>query len=295
VKQLPRSCIILLLVWAAATALVGVTYYRRVPDETAIPVAFIGGVILWLGVLFAVGTVQRVREWRLIRDAFTGAPRGEGETVAVIGRLSATGSPEISPMTATQAVAYKYKITRPAGKNTQTLYEGFALAPSAIYSNNGIVKLFAFPDLKVKARVLKGAEIEGVMRDSIARTSFSRFGAHFTDIMEGLRRDLGNDQGRLHVDHSFTEDTDIRGALFSEWVVKPGDNVCVIGRYSAARQAIVPDPHEPLNLTSLTVGDESSFGRRALMSAFGSAFMSLILLGLVIAAYVYFVATVPGR
>src|SRR6478672_3068689 len=139
-----KTCGFSAVVWACCTLLMGFLAWRRIAIA-AIPGAFVGGLLLWLGLAYISGVGDKVRTARLIRSALNGEPPRDGEVVAVIGRLMPLDDTLLSPFRREPCLAYSYRVAVPHNKTTTTDFQGIALAPSTI----GSTKLLAWPQLDV--------------------------------------------------------------------------------------------------------------------------------------------------
>ena len=292
-----KACLIPLALYLLVAAVVWVVVYRRFPVVgPATLTAFIGGFILLLGLGYLYGIPGKIAESRMIRGALSGNRPRDGKKFAAIGRIVPNGAPVISPFTKTTAVACKYEIQTVAGKGVATLYTGFAMNPSSIQGRHGTVRLLAYPDLKVQSSTANSEEARRNAEQYVAT-------AKFRDATAGnLRQSLAemmalykDDDGTIRYDqrNAGAESTDLGYAQFLEWIVKPGEQVCVIGRYSEQRSGIVFDPSNPLDQVRIEVGEPDAFAGRPMRSAIGYLIGGLFILTLCTVALAAFFANVP--
>lgn len=290
-----KACGLQLLLYVLLAAAVGAIVYRRYPaGEAAIVSAIFGGFAAYLGLTYLLAIPGKLREGRMIRRALAGERPVDGDKIAAIGRLVPTGSPLTSPITKTPAVAYKYEI-RSSGKNSSLLYSGFGLTPSTIQGGQGGMRLLAYPELDVKAKYLNGGEPAKNAEAYVAATEFrdptkGGFGAAIAEMM-ALYKD---DDGDVRNDQKSTrQDWDFNHLRLSEWVVRPGEPVCIIGHYSSQRGGIVADPKMPLQQVTVKTGEPDSFAGRSVRGAIGYLIAGIIFLTGTIAGLTAFYANVP--
>lgn len=282
-----KSCGVWLVIYVAVAIFVGHLIYRRVPVISA---AFwggaIGGGIVWIGLANLAGVRTKLAEITRLRKTEAGGPPEDGETMAVVGTVEAEGEALTSPLSGVQCVAYKYEVRR----GESLLFEGFALAPSSIFTQHGKIRLLAQPDLQLTPReVLRG--------DAVPQ--FSEYLKH-TKFHEPSLGDLRTvftamhaETDRIHRDTRMTgDDGAIKHASFKEWTLVPGQRVFATGYYSAQRNGLVPDPGAPLSLIVRDATDGSTVGR-SVRGAIGSFVGAVIFLAIAAAGLVGFYAFVP--
>jgi hypothetical protein len=178
---------------------------------------------------------------------FGGEEMTDGETITIVGRIRAVNQPLRAPFSDQPAVLYSYEIehvSRGPEDSTSTAkdYSGFALAPTAIDSSRGSILLLGFP-------LLQGFPKTNVDTDAakqhaaayIASTAFTDMqGFHPSQIYHQIRDVLTDDDGHIRQDCKMTEDRDLSDKTLVEQIVAPGEQVCVIGKWSAAKRGIVP-------------------------------------------------------
>jgi hypothetical protein len=162
-------------------------------------------------------------------------PPRDGEKIAVTGTIETTTAALDAPISGANAVAYKYEVSSTSG---DTLFDGFALAPSVIRSNRGTIAIFAYPELQFDA--VEIVDVADSFAEYVRRTRFMEPGI---GTARALFHELTvDDDGRMRNDMRMISDDDaLKHATFKEWIVQPGDRVTAIGTYSAARGGFVPD------------------------------------------------------
>ncbi|HEY3057259.1 MAG TPA: hypothetical protein VGK31_15135 [Thermoanaerobaculia bacterium] len=267
-----KACLTWLAVYVVLAVAIGLIVYRRYPQSgPAEGAAVFGGVVAWMGVAYLCTIPKKIGEAMMIRRARDGEPPRDGERFAAIGRIVANGPTVTSPFTRTPCVAYKYQI-RSTGEHDHSLYEGFALTPSTIQTAQGGIRLLAYPDLKVKPQMIPSAEAQPRAEDYIQATSFRE--ATFSNIRDSfaeMMKLFNDDDGSIRFDHrSANQNTALSRAWYYEWIVRPGDQVCAIGHYSAAKHGLVPDPEAPLqHQATVEQGEPDVFVGRSYRGALG--------------------------
>jgi hypothetical protein len=195
-----------------------------------------------------IGALRQARIDRMdagLLERAEGPPR-DGQRNAVAGTLEPIDAPLQAPFSGQQCVAYEYIVRHSVpSRNTNgqpTVVQdrmGIALAPCVIKSNLREIKLLAcpvisdFPQTDVdKARAIDYLQTAPADDQSLGRVFLNwNESAHlFDDGTGGVRRDW-----------ILTLHRDLENCTFIERVIPTGDKVCVIGNYSAEKNAIVPN------------------------------------------------------
>lgn len=290
-----KACGLQLALYLVLAAAVGAIVYRRFPvGPPAIMAAVFGGFAVYLGVAYLLGIRGKIAEAGMIRRARAGDSPRDGEKIAAIGRLVPNGSPLVSPLTKSPAVAYKYEIQSP-GKRSSLLYSGFALTPSTIQGSQRGMKLLAYPELDVKARYMWRGEAVENFREYVRSTEFRdpQVGRLRESVAEMMAQ-FKDDDGSIRIDQKMTRsEPNLENARYTEWVVRPGDQVCVIGHYSVQRGGVVHDPAMPLQQVKIQLGEPDAFAGRAVRGAVGYLIAGIIFLTASIAGLTWFYAYIP--
>ena len=290
-----KACLTWLALYAAIAIGGGWLVHRRWPiAEAAIGAGVVGGFFVWLGVAYLSGIRRKVAEARMIRRAINGQSPRDGEKIAAIGRISALGATATSPFTRTPCVAYGYTIEIAGKKTTSKLYEGFALVPSSIHSGSHSIRLLAYPDLKVRKESTSGPVSIANAVDYIQKTTFRQPRARkLREAFGEWMAQFNDDDGSVRIDdHWGDQEPDLQKAQLFEQLLRPGDQVCAIGRYSAQRGGIVPDPKSPLEQQVVVkVGEQQSFTGGAMRGAIGyflgGAFLLTAAAAAIVALFVF--------
>ena len=292
-----KACVFPLALYLAIAAIVGGVVYRRFPESgPALMAGFIGGFIVWLGVAYLLAIPRRIGEARMIRRAVSGLPPSDGEKFAAIGRLTSTSASVIAPFSRTPAVACKYEIDSHAGEGSGTIYTGFAMNPCSIQGRHGTLRLLAYPDLKVAPSRVAAPDALKNAQEYVASTTFREATAgKLREALADMMALYKDDDGTIRYDqkNAGAQGDDLAHADFKEWIVKAGEQVCVIGHYSSQRAGIVFDPKNPLDQVKIEVGEPEVFAGRAMRGAVRYFVAGVVILALATAAMGVFLANVP--
>lgn len=288
-----RTCLRTLLIYALIAAAVGAVVYHRFPElGAAIWSGIIAGFFVWLAFAYLLAIPSHLLDWWRMRP---GVPPRDGKRSAVIGPIRASGHSLHAPFSKTPCVAYHYKITSMETESESTDYEGFALVPSYIATDEGQVRVHAYPELDVPWNRLTGEEPRDHARAWIAATTFKNTRAEGLEgMMAELRQLNADDDGSIRYDYRIDPVADDLGKCrIEERVIRSGETVCALGKYSEQRKALVPDPAVAMHPVTITLGERGSFRGKALRKAFGSAVGVVICAALVAGAALLFLMNVP--
>ncbi|HEX7579577.1 MAG TPA: ankyrin repeat domain-containing protein, partial [Thermoanaerobaculia bacterium] len=262
-----RGCLRNLVVLAAATALWGFFLVPRISDgDTVLVLTICGGLLTSV----TVWTVWKIGAFRkdagAINTARAGRPPVAGGWYAALGEIHPLpGGGLAAPFSGRPAVAYEYDVTRWKERHTskgQTqcrAYFGSALAPCEIRTMAGPIRLFGMPYLDVESTAAVGPDVRRGADLWVSSTAFSETGLP-RSIAE-LKADAAemaestDSVGVFRQDYRSDPDATLDGWTLSEKVVPPGQKVCVLGLYSAARGGLEPPPVEAAETLRLLPGD----------------------------------------
>ncbi len=296
-----KACGTWLAVYLLLAAALAAIAYRRLPvPQVALGAGVIGGGIALLGVAYIAGIGQKLKSAALIRRGLNGEPPRDGEKFAAIGRITPKGATLTSPFTKTSCVAYKYEIKVRGSKHDTTVFDGFALTPSTIQTGNQSIRLLAWGEIKQSFKSIPVSEAKPNAEDYLAKTEFAEpsilnLRQAITDLQAIYRDDDGSvrrDQRGVRPNLD-TGSIDLDVARYNEVVLRPGDPVCVIGRYSAQRGGIVPSDHPIADPVTIEVGEPDAFVPRARFGAVGYLIGGAIFLGVALVALLAFHAAIP--
>jgi hypothetical protein len=174
-------------------------------------------------------------------------PPVDGELVAITGNVEALGQPLVAPFSGQTCLAYDYVIEHrnslsESDGGVVVDREGLALAPCAIRSGVRLITLLGWPGLEsFPTSVPDRARAERF----VVSTKFEKRGDLDALLQWGeVGRVLDAHGGAVRKDWSHTfYDVGNHTASFTERILPPGEEVTVIGRYSASKNALLPEPH----------------------------------------------------
>lgn len=292
-NNVAKSCLKLALAYLAAAAVAGVVIWHRVP---VFPAAFWGGVIagfvLWLALSYLLSIPLAILEWWNFRP---GVKPRDGKRAAIAGPIRALGAPAHAPFTKTACLAYHYKITSWAGENPATAYEGFMLVPSFVATEDGQVRIQAWPELEVEWERVRGAELKANVREYLDATSFTDTHAGgLKGMLDEVRNLVTDGDGAIRFDYRMGAAVDdLDKCRIEERVIRAGDTVCAVGLYSEERKALVPDPKALMHGITIRREDAGAVPRRALRKAFTGAFGVAVCSAILAVAAALFLVNFP--
>jgi len=289
-----KACGTALMMYAACVVVIGAVLYRRAPE--AILYAFLAAIPAWFFITYVWEVARRLKTSAMIRRALSGDAPRDGNKIAAIGRITPNGEALLAPFSKTPCVIYEYKIATGFTSDDTNLYIGARQIPSTIQTRQGSIRLLAHPDLKLREQTipreiaLPNAQ-EYVKSAQIRESGIGNLTSSLKELMDAYK----DDDGSVQYDNKVTSNPQgIDSAVFVEKLVRPGDEVCVIGEYSSQRGGIVPDLKSPLiNQTTLEPGSGDAPLQRARKGSIGYAIGACIFLGIVAVAFFAFMAMNP--
>jgi len=258
-QPLARGCLGALLLYAAVVgALSGILLASSADAEVmaALFPSIIGGVPLTLGLLYWWDIRKTRGEVRLVRQALREVPRVDGQRVAVIGTITFEGAPLQAPFSGRECAAYwydAYRRGRGRSRFDHHFFFGWRIAPLAVRTTSGDVPLLASFDNPPYEPRTEDVDYANAA-EYFATTAFSpapELGAHTWLDVEELRTQVPP----VRADYKKNPPApDVATLTLVEARLEQGAPVCAFGRYSAAREALVPDPTAPLFAIDLKAG-----------------------------------------
>jgi len=202
----------------------------------------LAGVTLWL---LREGYWEAM-DARALRKANAGLRR-QGDWVAVAGRAVALESEIRAPLSNRPALACSYRIlekfvggTKPGSNLSLRLRgEGYHLAPTGLDTGAGIVPLRGLPDLVNLEKSGVGAGGRSLEQAGEPRAWYPpRYAAR-----AHLAAQVSD---RFHVDWQYPSRGKRHSIACREWVLSPGERVCIFGRWDG--EALVPALLRPRGL-----------------------------------------------
>jgi Ankyrin repeats (3 copies) len=218
--------------------------------------AFFGALFAGMGIS---GVAHLFWAWR-DTAAFARAARlehpADGQVVAVAGPIRPLGEPLTSPFGGVPCVAYDYEVfphDRPRrGRNAPRPRDltGFAMAASTIDTPHGDVRLLGFPILDQFPQTFGGPEARARAREYAATAPFEvTHGLGALQMVSAFDDALADADGMVRKDFRLTEGAiSFERRTIAERVVRIGEQVCAVGRYDAAKRALVPRDAMPNRL-----------------------------------------------
>lgn len=189
---------------------------------------------------------------------YSGGQLEDGAVITALGHIRAEGPTLNAPFSGKPAVLYSYDINHISrGRHDATTtqdFSGYALTSCAIDSPHGAIRLLGFPLLtgfdNNNFDTEEGRKNAAAYLESTQFTDMEGFhpGAIFSEVKELLT----DDDGQFRKDWKMTEDRDLSNKHLHEQIVAPGEQVCAIGVWSAAKRGLVPTG---TNVTRLLRGD----------------------------------------
>jgi len=262
-----KTCGTWAVIYLACAAVMGFLGWRRI-DVAAVPAAIIGGGVLWLGIAYIGGISEKIAKARRIKRALNGEAPRDGEIVAAVGRITPLGDTLFSPFQHIPCVAYSYRVRTPSSKTMRTDYNGFALTPSMIEGPHGAMKLLAWPQLDVPERYCISEDVRRNAQEFVLKTPFT--------VPVAMQPDMTTSPG-LRFDHRMSDpDPVLKRSFLYESVLRPGEEVCALGYYSATEGGLTHEPGELVPSLTIMNGDAGAIQRRLVRRSIGNIIGGLI-------------------
>lgn len=224
---------------------------RRFIPEAPLPAALGLALLGAFSALALVGAITRVvqgvSDRSVIQRAVKNKPFADGKQAAAIGSIAATGMATLSaPFSGRECVAYEYEVyelTDPPDRHSAPIKKlhcsGFGMAPSAVRTMTGNVRLLGFPLLDEWPRdFIEDAAQRSQANAYLSQTKFvsmkknlgnvfSEFDDLFRDADGDVRKDIG-DPVQIAERH-----------LLTEVIVPAGVQVGAFGVFSQKDNALV--------------------------------------------------------
>jgi hypothetical protein len=282
-----RSCLTGIVGYAVTVAAFLLLFRRFGPDrEATVPASFVAGFLLTLALSLLWSARGLLRDRGLIRDALAGQPPVDGKWAGFSGIIRSS-SPLTAPISGKSTVAFKYTISQSvgSGKSAHRIshYEGTALAAPKISTSAGTYRLLAVPTFDMET---SDVEKTDALRHAAAYLAATTFETDATPKQERqtVEKEWTDDDGVFRRDRKGPDEADLTLCRFEEQMIAQGEQVCILGLYSAARGGIIPDPNWA-NQTRIIKGDGESgveqLGARARRYVIGALVCGAISAGIV--------------
>jgi hypothetical protein len=241
-----RSCALILVFFAAlfAAYLWFFTRYFEWPGNLI--AAGFGAIFGGIGISSIGHVLWAWRDMRAFARAADREPPVDGKLVAAAGPIRPLSVPLTSPLGGETCVAYEYEVFRHErhGKTKSRPVDlaGFAMAAATIDTPHGGVRLLGFPLLDEFTQHRRGPEARGRAAQYLASTTFEASqGLGALQLFSELDDALADDDGIVRKDFRMTSGPiPFEQRLLGERIVQVGQQVCALGRYDAAKRALVP-------------------------------------------------------
>jgi hypothetical protein len=244
--MLRRSCALILLFFAAlfAAYLWFFTRYFEWPGNLI--AAGFGAIFGGIGISSIGHVFWAWRDMGAFARAARREPPLDGKLVAAAGPIRPLGVPLTSPLGGETCVAYEYEVFRHErhGKTNSRPVDiaGFAMAAATIDTPHGGVRLLGFPLLDEFKQERRGPGARGRAEQYLASTTFEPSqGLGALKLFSEFDDALADDDGIVRKDFRLTSGPiPFEQRLLGERIVQVGQQVCALGRYDAAKRALVP-------------------------------------------------------
>jgi hypothetical protein len=298
-----RGCFISLLILAACFGGYWYVLHGHVEPPAFWWATGVASFFMWISVSTLQGAVTSARDaMRVSSESSFGGYGGEqfedDAIVTVVGHIRAVGSTLRAPFSGNAAVLYNYDIDHISRSDDGTSeakdYSGFALAPCAIDSPHGSVRILGFPMLEGFPK--KSYSTEEGRRNAAAYLEATPLkdmqGFHPGTIISEIKELLTDDDGQFRKDWKLTEDRDLSDKQLREQTVAPGEQVCAIGRWSAAKHGLIPPAGAVIRLLQ---GDPQKIVSGLWRKTIGNIIGALIVGGLVNGAVYTLLQVASGK
>lgn len=218
--------------------------------SATIGASLLAGAFAWASVGLLLSAFHRWRERSAIMGGVAGVAPEDGAHAVLVGVLEATGPLLRAPLDGSPCVAYSYEILDDRGTGRKrfvsNVARGIALTPTSIVTRTGAYRLLAVPALDAnEPSATRTQMIESFQRYAREAIFIDQKGA--ADELLAQWEDV---DGRYRSDVAYAQltDTDTSHWVLRQQHMPAGSQVCVFGRYSAARGGIVPSVGGPVRL-----------------------------------------------
>ncbi|HEV7426074.1 MAG TPA: ankyrin repeat domain-containing protein [Thermoanaerobaculia bacterium] len=246
-----RGCFISLLILGACFGGYWYVLHGHVEPPAFWWATGVASFFMWISISTLQGAFTSARDaMRVSSESSFGGYGGEqfadDAMATVVGHIRPVGSSLRAPFSGKPAVLYSYDIDHYShtseGSSETKDYSGFALAPCAIDSPHGSVRIFGFPLLEGFPK--RPYDSDEGRRNAAAYLESTPLkdmqGFHPGTIIHEIKELLTDDDGQFRKDWKMTDDRDLSDKHLHEQLVSPGDQVCAIGRWSAAKHGLIP-------------------------------------------------------
>jgi ankyrin repeat protein len=280
-----KGCFVGLLTWAICGGAYWYFLHQRfgAPLDKIVPIAagFLMAVVvgnLRIGLASAFSAIEVSQQ----STAVIGERPPDGKLLTVSGPIRATGPALTTPFSGRPAVLYTYDVSHLSQGSRDVHfvkdYSGFAMAPSAIDTRFGAIRIMGFPQLQGFGSQLPDSAMNNV-KEYIANTTFTEMsGFDVIAMYNEVKSRLTDDAGQMRHDLRLTSDEIPPDATLVEEVVTPGEQVTAIGRYSAEKGGLIPDINTPLQIVrGDAVASSAALWRKARGTVVAALFFAAVI------------------
>ena len=246
--MLRRGCVFIVVFFVAifAAYLTFFTRYFEWPGNLI--AAGFGALFGGIGISSIGHVVWGWRDMRAFARAARREPPVDGRLVAAAGSIRPLGAPLTSPLGGEPCVAYEYEVVsrervgRGSNASRHCDIAGFALTAASIDTPHGGVRLLGFPLLDEFPQDRPGHDSLSRAEQYAASTTFEKAqGLAALRMFSEFDDALADADGIVRKDFRMTSGPiPFEQRLLNERLVRVGQEVCALGRYDAAKRALVP-------------------------------------------------------
>ena len=241
-----KGCGFILAVWLVLAGAYGYVARQRIHEwAPAVMIAVLGGTFASALVGSFAGLFTGARDRAALLRAIDGEAFRDGRLEAASGPIRPLDAALQAPFTGRACVAYEYDV-KPPGANRPSDFAGVALAPCAIDTPRGSVRVLGWAVLDQFPRE-SGEAVDRVRGAAYLRTaSLERLGV--TGVLSVLSELLADDDGTIRKDFQIGAETvDLDGRAIEERIVPAGATVTLLGRWSEAKRGFAPTGPSSIN------------------------------------------------
>ena len=239
----------------------GLNYVYGGGPGDVIGVSLLAGFAGWISVNLLLSAFRAWRERAALNASIGGTQPVDGAHTILAGYIEPAGPGLRAPLSGRECAAYTFEVyeMRRVGKSSSKVVhcDGVALTPSSVVTAGGSYRLLAVPeldcdeiDLDRKAAIARAAELMRTLPFQPPPKPFTR---------PAIEDQWNDDDGEFRRDRRRTEErVDLERCRLTERLLERGARVCVFGRYSADKRAIVADPNDWTKITRVMKGDAAA-------------------------------------
>jgi Ankyrin repeats (3 copies) len=249
-RLLKGSCLVALVIWLGLMGGYAYVAWQKTGEPLpAVAIGILGGTFSAIFISAFIGLFTGGRDRAAIRRAVNMEPMKDGRLEAAAGPIRVLDKALEAPFTGRPCVVYEYDVKR-AGQG-QSDYAGFAMAPCAVETLRGPVKVLGFTMLD---------QFPAAPDDQIDRARGERYlsSAAFESlgvlsILSVVGELIADDDGSIRKDYKIAGDgVNVQGRRITEKALPSGTPVTLLGQWSESRGGFVAGGS---GLTRLFAGD----------------------------------------